>query len=293
MAKRLRYYPQSNISTRLPPNFIIDKMIKAATFEYLRKMSGVAVGHLDLDNTRHHEWIQHYHPRWRGSVGDLRDKKLLEFYASFTLLNPKIDDAFMDAAGGRKTYIDRLNCKTRYLQDSSITPDIRDALGNAVDYIEGDATSVQLADGTLDKISVHHSFEHFQGNGDTLFIMEVQRLLRPMGRCCIVPIFIADHYVEITNEFTFSRQFDPGSRVLIDPSASLPGGKRSGYYARVYDLEAFKRRILSHIDSTAFRVSISELRLNGSSVPDLRLSCHKTVSAINRPLRAMLIERVL
>jgi len=119
----------------------------------------------------------------------------------------------------------------------------------------------------------------------------MQRLLRPGGKCCIVPIFLADQYVELPDLFGFTKRFDRTARFVLDPTASLPGGRLSGGYARIYDLQAFERRIVHHVDLTSFRVTILELRIDGDIVPDLQLECHKHATAINRPYRAMVVER--
>ena len=161
-----------------------------------------------------------------------------------------------------------------------------------MEYIESDAGSIPLPDESVDTLSCHHSFEHFQGDSDTLFIKEVQRLLKPNGRCCIIPVLIGDRFIEVTDTLTFKRRFAGNSQYVIDPTAVIPGGPSGGDYARIYNLKAFEERIIGTIDLCRFKVTISELRLNGDVLPDLTLACHKPVTAINRPYRSMMIERI-
>ncbi len=285
--KKLLYGERSLV----PPNFIVDKIIRPVCLDELRKLSGVEVADLDFDSACLYQWVKRYFPEWRDRLGDLRHKKLVEFFTTFTLLAPGADDAFMDAAGGYDTYLPKLSCKAKYVQDIRISRELRARLDNKVEYIESDARNISLPDQSVDKISCHHAFEHFQDDSDIWFVKEIQRLLRPKGKCCIVPILISDCYAEITNAFTFDLKFDPRSKLLIDPTAAIPGGDQSGHYARVYDLVGFQERVIGNIDFTRFKATITELRLDGRPVPDLKLRCHKRVTAINRPYRALLIER--
>ena len=140
-------------------------------------------------------------------------------------------------------------------------------------------------------MSCHHSFEHFQGDSDTSFVKEIQRLLRPQGKCCIVPIFVADHYVEVTNEFTLDRKFDSRSSLVVDPTAALPGATSQAIMRGSMTCELFRNGCLHRSTSQDFTARFLELRLDDAPVPDLTLRCHKRVADINRPMRALVIER--
>jgi len=185
----------------------------------------------------------------------------------------------------------RLKCREKFLQDISIAPDLKAEHQNKVVFIEGDAGNIPLPDDSLDKISSHHSFEHFQNESDILFIREVQRLLRIGGRCCIVPIFTANRYVEVTNKVDLSKKFDDQSKIIIDPTATVPGAGVSGNYARIYDPKMLGQRVIDNIDLNKFSVMIYEIKINNASVPDLSMACHKKISKINRPYRALVILR--
>ena len=168
---------------------------------------------------------------------------------------------------------------------------LRRRLGDAIVCIECDAGTIPLPGASVDRISCHHSFEHFQGASDVGFIHEVQRLLRPGGRCCIVPLFVGTRYVEVTDALTLARKFDGRSVRVIDPTASIPGGEWCGNYARIYDARAVRERLLAAIRPDCFTVTLARVKLDGEDVPDLTLDCHRHVTAVNRPYVAMLIER--
>lgn len=266
-------------------------MVRAASWGTLEALPGIAVTRLDLDRRDYERWVEQYVPDWRARFADIRQKKLLEFFASFTLLAPEPAHVFMDAGGGMHTYLPRLRTARRYMQDIRIVPGVRKALGDDIGYLECDAANIPLPAGSVDRIACHHAFEHFQGTSDVSFITEVQRLLAPGGRCCIVPLFVSDRYAEVTDTLSLGRKFDRRSTRVIDPTASIPGGKWSGNYARIYDTQAVRERLIANVRSGEFTMTVAQLRLDGELVPDLTLPCHAHVSAINRPYLALLLER--
>lgn len=275
----------------LPSNSYIDKYISSVRYEKLSELQGVEIAFMNVTVDEYENTVRQRFPFWCDRFSHLQHKKLIEFYISYVSLNPTPNDVFMDAAGGIYTYINSLNCRTRILQDIKLSDDLRKRLGQGIEYLESNASNINLPDESVDKISCHHSFEHFQGTADIQFIKEIQRLLKIGGKCCIVPVFIADKYIELTDLVDFSKKTDPHSKLIIDPTATLPGGISCGNYARMYDLRAFQKRIINSIDSKRYRAVISEFRIGNESVPDFELTCHRGVARINRPYRALFIER--
>jgi hypothetical protein len=98
--------------------------------------------------------------------------------------------------------------------------------------------------------------------------------------------------VEVTDDFRFDLKSDPRSNYVIDPTASIPGGKLCGSFARIYDLRAFIERVVDSIDFSRFKAALLEIRLDGQLTPDMSLECHKRVTAVNFPYRALTIERM-
>jgi SAM-dependent methyltransferase len=276
---------------RLPHNVLLDRAVRAVPAAHLGALRGVELGIVELGRAALERWVDRHVPDWRIRFGRPLHNKLVQFFTSFALLEPRAEHAFLDAAGGIHTYLPALPCRARYLQDVQISRGLRQQLGPDVAYVEGDAGRIPLAAESIDRIACHHSFEHFQGDGDVRFVREVQRLLAPGGRCCIVPLFVGDRYAEVTDAFTLSRKFDRRSRRVIDPTASLPGGRWCGNYARIYDVQAVAERLLASIDLDRFRVSVREVRVDGRPVPDLSDPRHRHVTAVNHPYRALVIER--
>jgi SAM-dependent methyltransferase len=269
---------------------LIDRLVHAIALEDLRQ-SGVDVEQLALTGPDHRAWVERHVPDWSTRFRDVRHKKLLEFSITGHLLAPRREHVVLDAAGGMYTYVGAVACAQRYLSDIRIPADVRRRVGPATQYLECDARAIPLPDASVDRISCHHSFEHFQQASDTGFLLEVQRLLRPGGRCAIVPLFVATRYVEATDRFTLRRKFDRRSLRLIDPTASIPGGDWCGNYARIYDRRALHDRLLAHVDRERFRVRVVHVTLDAAAVPDMSLPFHRHVTAINHPMRALVIER--
>lgn len=99
--------------------------------------------------------------------------------------------------------------------------------------IGSDGCSVPLPPRSVDFISLQCSFEHFEGEGDRLFVQEAFRLLKPNGKLLILPFYCGDRFQEIHKpEYATGCQFH-----------------------RYYDPETFYNRVLQHLNDP-FRVEI-------------------------------------
>ncbi len=276
----------------LPRNFIADKAAEAVPFSVLTEINSIETGIMELSSAELKSWTDRFIPENETSFGFIQPKKKLEFYASSKALNISENDTVLDAAGGMFSCLKNIPCRKRYLQDISISPELKKIMEPPVECIQSDVSAIPLPDESVDKISCHHSFEHFQGKSDSLFIKEVQRLLKPGGVCSIIPVFIARKYIEMTDTWSMRYKFDRASRRIMDPTASLPGRHISGNYSRIYDIKSFSHRVLDMIDPDRAAASILELRVNGEKAPDLSLPEHETVTAINKPYRMLIIRKL-
>lgn len=274
------------------PNVVADAHGVPVELVAFERITQIRLETLEVDESAYRTFVDRYFPDWQSRFGHVQHKKLLEFYLSYTLLDPSESDVFLDAAGGVDSYLPNLPCRRRYLQDIRITDALRQRLGPSIEYVESGADAIPLANGSVDKISVHHSFEHFQAQADVGFLTEVQRLLSPGGRCCIVPLFVGLEYVELTDSFRGPPGFDPAALRIRDPTATLPGGEACGHFARVYDLSAFVRRVIGSIDTASFSVRLVEAVSRDRSLPDPSIPTHRSVARINFPYRALVVEHL-
>lgn len=273
-------------------NLIIDKIVKFEPLDRIKSCCDLIVDRLDFDKARYEQWVLSFFPEWKRRYGHILNKKIIELFVTYQILDLQEEDEYMDAAGGINTYADRIKCKKRYLQGITVSSELKSALGNEIDYIQGDAATIDLPDESLTKISSHHSFEHFQSNSDSDFINEVQRLLKIGGKCCIIPIFIADKYVEVSRSNKHQYHYDTNSTYIIDPTAKITGGATCGDYARIYDNSSFNKRVIDQIDREKFNISLSEITIDGNTVPDFNLQCHEGITRINYPYRVLTLERI-
>ena len=279
-------YDNCNIKKNKP---LIDEIATSISSNKIKKESEIDFEIKRYDIGEYTEWVNSYFPEWKQRYKDKYHKKLIELFVTYNILEINKNDIYLDAAGGYNTYADRLNCKHSYLHLYQLNEQLFRRYKDKVKFLEGDASKISLGKHSVSKISCHHSFEHFQKNSDIEFIIEVQRLLIPGGKCCIVPIFISDNYVEVTRKGSNHLHFDKQSRFVVDPQARITGGDSCGDYARIYSLQSFKDRISKHIDLKRFTVQLSQIELDGKRVPDLELNCHLGISKINHPYRALTI----
>ncbi len=90
-----------------------------------------------------------------------------------------------------------------------------------IHFMAGDACSLPIEDNCLDAMTLHCSFEHFEGDGDRRLVAEAMRVLRPGGKLLIIPFYIGDSggFQELVREefaagCQFTRYYDPAHFVM-------------------------------------------------------------------------------
>ena len=223
-------------------------------------------------------------------VGKSLHKKGLEFFFSAHILDIESDDILLDAAGGMSNYLKAV--KNNFsINDLYLTDHIFEGLqqlNDGITIVGGDISSIHLENNSISKIACHHAFEHFQADKDVEFIKEAYRLLKDDGALVIIPLFLTDIYVECWNIET-SEHFDKNSIVIIDKTASIPGADDDGHFARFYDMDALRNRIMRPAETLGFECEIIECHIDGAIIPDMRTNFG---SIINRPLRAIRFHKV-
>jgi hypothetical protein len=196
----------------------------------LRRSIGETVGRpvvpvqLDLDE------FADFKTWYRDERDFIDDMKLIEYYISFKWLAFEANDVYIDVAAqncpfapfvhdrfGTKAYRQDLYYMDRGIHDTDIG---------------GSASHIPLRKGSVTKMSLHNSLEHFEGRSDTGFIREAQRLLGLEGKLIVVPLFIRDEYSEVKDAGWID---DEGVKHLWGIGAR---------FARWYDPAEFHRRIL-------------------------------------------------
>lgn len=174
-------------------------------------------------------------PRWYYSgsarANHMFAEKTLEHYVSSELLQLGAGDIYIDVGADNSPFAPiarRLFGCTAYQLDSAYSAGVR--RGN----IGSDVGSIPLPDASVDKMAAHCSFDHFQGAGDRAFMGEVARLLRPGGRLCILPLYIAREHSNFVDRRSWL------SRPILDKQARLIEVPNWGYeFSRYYSPETF------------------------------------------------------
>jgi len=134
-----------------------------------------------------------HHP---GYYSENLHEKSLEHYLAARLLALRRGDVYIDIASQNGTAAEiytRLHGVDAYVQDLDFPEGLHGR------QIGGDAAAMDVPDGFADAMALHCSFEHFEGDSDSRFIREAARVLRPGGRCVIVPLYLCQYYACITH----------------------------------------------------------------------------------------------
>lgn len=226
--------------------------------EILRQFdaAGIPVATFTLDHDafdRHRE--QFRYPRFYAggpvSEGGFREAKALEYFISLALLPVSSSDVVVDVASEHSVFPELVGSETgaRVLRQDLIYPP-----GLHRDRIGGSADAMPLPDQSVDKLFLHNSFEHFEGETDSNFIQEARRLLRPNGAVCIVPLYLSTRPQIIT---------DPANDregIAWDGDAEIVSQRgHRNRFGRFYSVETFRRRVLAPATECGFRVSVYHL----------------------------------
>jgi len=174
-----------------------------------------------------------------GSYGSTFAEKTLEHYVSACLLALEGEDVLLDVASQYSPFPDiakRLfGCKTVWRQDLAYRAGIHG------DRIGSNAIDIPLPDASVTKMTLHCSFEHFEGDDDVGFVREAARLLSPGGRACILPLYMADEYVQLTDPTVRRR----GLRLDADAETVCVFGYNNRF-GRFYTPEKFAQRVVAN-----------------------------------------------
>lgn len=164
----------------------------------------VEVKEVEVDFNDYEQWMNRvdYETNFPGyvkefSVGRLLNSKSLQHYLSIKLLAVHKKDKCLDVASSASVFPDILTkyykVKRSYRHDWLYKEGVHGL------RIGSNAEAVPLPDGSIDKISLHCSWEHFENDADIKFIKETHRLLKENGKLCIIPLYMAEEYFALTS----------------------------------------------------------------------------------------------
>ena len=181
-------------------------------------------------------------------------EKSLEHYVSLSFLKLNSSSVFMDIAAATSPFSDII--KQKYNVATSYKQDLIYPFGVDGNTVGGDASHIPLPDNSVDGATLHCSLEHFEGNSDTLFFKEIERILKPNGVLVVLPFYLARQYTNhIDPVFNLLRRH----HVILDDDSrmQLRYASWKQFFSRHYDPQALNERVLSktpNLDLTIFRV---------------------------------------
>jgi SAM-dependent methyltransferase len=193
-------------------------------------------------------------------------EKIPQYYFTWKRLEHLLsreDAVFVDIASTENCpYFDllRLLARTRhtYRQDLIFPPGIHG------DRIGGSAAELPLADNSVDAMTLHCSYEHFEGDADTGFIREAGRVLRPGGRVSIVPLYLGEYaFIMCDPAWGFDIKPDPGTPVHLFPR----WGERHG---RFYSVSTLNERVIK----PAIEAGLTPRVVHFSNILDMHPNCY-------------------
>lgn len=199
--------------------------------------------------------------------GDVKMEKLLEHYLTTKYLDLNKGDVLIDIAALTSPFINIVLPKfgvKGYKLDLVYKPGInKNMIGCNVD-------SIILPDNFADVLTLHCSFECFQGESDIGFINQAQRILKYGGRVGIIPLYIANDYF-----ISVGQKYD--KRKIKDLSAKLAWRDDKYFYvpfSRHYSPESFYQRIVKNIFNLNYEILYFEnLRELEEAFIDERFYC--------------------
>lgn len=202
------HFSQENIQEHLSKYKVVEHMSPRDFGQIdtqLRKSEHIEVAEFLIDRDRFLDYCSRisYEERFPkyfeefGKNENVWDRKRLEHFVSFEVLHPRQGGVYMDVAACHSpvSYIlkDHYNVRQAYRQDLNYPPGINE------DSIGSNAASIPLAENSLDGITAHNSWEHFEGASDREFLKESARLLRTGGRLCIIPLDLHNQAFQFTS----------------------------------------------------------------------------------------------
>ena len=201
--------------------------------------AGVPVEPYRLDLAAFERYLRQasYPEAYRRNFGDLFVEKALEHHVSLELVGrAERPELAIDIASCDSPFPEISKSWTgieTYRQDLGYPAGVHDMT------VGGSADDLPFADASFTQMTLHCSFEHFEGEADSRFIREAARTLRRGGRLCILPLYLSDVFHNLTDPGV-----DRGALFFDDGAAIAEVTGWNNRFGRVYDVERLRARVL-------------------------------------------------
>ena len=224
--------------------------------EFLRQLNDyaeVSIKDFQVDKEEYDKYIlaagYNNYGGYSGMLDMFFHEKTLEHFVAAKLLNLNNNDIYIDIATSGSpapSIYSKLFGVKSYKQDLIFQE------GLYGDTIGGDAANMPIPPEFADKMALHCSFEHFEGDADIRFVHEAARVLKPNGAVCILPLYTSQIYNIVTDPVVAINEnvhFEEG----VHLSCIENGGNRHG---RSYNAEQFVERICKQVDKGQMKLEV-------------------------------------
>ena len=159
------------------------------------------------------DFAQYYHdvdypkkfPKYTEQYSRSLSRKAMEHYISFKTMNIKDSGTYLDIAASNSPVHDILE----------LNFEVADAYYQDINYesksekhkISSPASKIPLQSNSLDGITLHNSWEHFEGDEDIKCIEEAGRLLKKGGKLCILPLAFTAETQVLTSPLIWNTKY--------------------------------------------------------------------------------------
>jgi len=210
-----------------------------AAVEAAARNGGIPFDELRLRREEFQEFTRAFPlPPWSLYALRCREKKLMEHHIAFRLLGLRPGQRYIDIASENSPFPEVARKRAgvdAYSQDLSYPPGVRGR------QIGSNAAALPIEAAWADAASLHCAFEHFAGDADSGFIREMARVLKPGGKCVIVPLYVGPQHLNLYDPllpdgWDVTRR-DPGATVVAEIELG-------GHFERVYAPETLSRILI-------------------------------------------------
>ena len=223
-----------------------------ATVETSIHDAGLMGAPVEISVSRFTEWKEmirysDYFPSYYAASNHYLYHKQIQHLVSILLTPPEPSSVWMDIASSTSPFpevLRQLYKITVFRQDLSYPSGVNGLT------VGSDATQIPVPGESIDRVSLHCSFEHFQGNADSEFVKELARILRPGGMAAIIPIYIANKYQILSNP-----RYWPKYGIPSEQGANVVASQSYWeHHGRFYDWPNLKKRVLEPAIEHGLRV---------------------------------------
>jgi len=213
--------------------------------------------------------LTEYEGEYRHYAGTLEHcllEKAFEHFLSLILIRPKPGMTGVDI-GSCKSILPGLARRVygvRYLEQDLDYPEGVDG-----DRVGSSADAIPLPNGSVDFMTLHCTFEHFEENADIGFVKECGRLLRKGGSVVILPLYLNATLCNVTGETKAEQRNSIGWDKDAAHYCVIPEWQNR--FGRHYSPDALVQRVLQTAVSSGLRPRLLKINNWESVHPDLWL----------------------